>query len=258
MKHLSTLFALALASTASAQITNGSFEQNGAFSLQGWEWTCEDPQPMMDVPAGGGVWSAWKRSGHAKGCFPNELYQRLPNVQYGIPYQLSGWVKCPVGEFSVCLGGSLLFGTISNGQFTFAQNATSTDTAWTYLTVEHVFDPGVGDTAIVVLNSGFIGGPIDPLPAGFDQVSLDIAEGVPERVPLHVSLFPDATGDVLHVGSNNRIVSIQVIDLRGRTLLDRDGNSTTEHVNISTLSSGEYVVRVVTEDGAGAARFLKH
>ena len=257
MEHISALLLFASALNANAQVINGSFEVNGGFSLQGWEWTCDEPQGFMDVPSGGGVWSAWKESGHAKGCFPNQLYQRLPDVQFGIPYQLSGWVKCPVGDLAVCIGGSIGFGTISNGEFALAQLTTSTDPEWAFITAEHVFNPGVGDTAIVVVNSGFVGGPINPLPAGFDQLTLDIANGLSEEYPLSLSLFLEPLSDRLNVGSTLRMRLLECFDATGRRLLNQRASGTTEVVDLSALNSGTYMLRATTDGGTLTSRFVK-
>lgn len=257
MKHLYTAFAVVAASASHAQLINGSFEDNGGFSLAGWEWTCDDPQAQMDVPAGGGVWSAWKQSGHAKGCFPNELFQRLTDVQYGVPYVLSGWVKCPVDEFSACIGGSIGFGSISNGEFTFAQNVIGQSEEWTFLSVDHVFDPGAGDTAIVVLNSGFIGGPINPLPAGFDQLTLDVSNSISERPKPRLSLFMEPSSGRLNVGSTARMRSLECFDATGRRLLDQRASGTSAALDLSSFGDGAYLLRVNTDSGTLTSRFVK-
>lgn len=257
MKHLYTALAVVAASAAHAQLINGSFEENGEFSLSGWEWTCDDPQAQMDVPAGGGMWSAWKQSGHAKGCFPNELYQRLPDVQYGVLYLLSGWVKCPMDEFSACIGGSIGFGTINNGAFAFAQMTTSSDTNWAFITAEHVFDPGVGDTAIVILNSGFIGGPINPLPAGFDQLTLDISNSISEKPRPKLSLFVEPSSGRLNVGSTARMRSLECFDATGRRLLDQRAAGTSAVLDLAGFGDGAYLLRVNTESGTLTSRFVK-
>lgn len=258
MKHLYTpLSVLLLASSSQAQITNGSFEDANGPSLAGWEWTCETPSSEMDAPVDGGTWSAWKQPGHAKGCFPNYLFQRIPNVNYGVPYILSGWGKCPVGDVAFCLGATIGFGTISNGSFTLAQSVTSSGPDWTYLNVEHVFDPGVGDTAIVMLSAGFIGGPINPIPAGFDQISLSIFESVQENSAPRVSLFPDPAVDMLHVGSVVPMTRIEVLDEQGHVVLNRPTSGTTVHMDVSALSAGSYFLRTTTAQGDITERFIK-
>lgn len=258
MKPLILLASACAINSAQAQLVNGSFENLiWEFSTFGWEWTCEPPQGMMDAPNVGGTWSAWKEAGHAKGCFNNHLFQRLTNVQYGIPYQLSGWVKCPVADFAVCLGGHMGFGTLSNGQFALAEGASSTDTAWTFLTLEHVFDPGVDDTAIVYLNSGFIGGPINPLPAGFDQLELSLANSVHETLPLKLSVFVDADNTRLHVGSTARMQYLELYDATGRSLKQQRASGTTEILDLSVLKGGQYLLRASTEGGTITKRFVK-
>lgn len=258
MKHLSAFVAIGIASATNAQLVNGSFEDNGAFSLQGWEWGCNEPQPVADVPTGGGQWSAWKEPGHTKGCFPAFLIQRIADVQYGIPYQLSGWVKCPQDDFQLCLGASLAFGVINSGEIIPAGFTTSNDTGWTFLTASHVFDPGIGDTAIVILSSGFIGGPINPLPAGFDQLTLDVAQGLGEEQRPIVSHYPDPVTDVLNIGiSHGRILSIDVLDEAGRIALTAAGGMGTRQVHVTSLPPGSYFGRVFTNDGEHRFPFVK-
>ncbi len=258
MKHLSAALGLIIASSGNAQLINGSFEDNGAFSLQGWEWGCNEPQPVADVPAGGGQWSAWKEPGHAKGCFPAFLIQRIADVQYGIPYQLSGWVKCPQDDFQLCLGASLAFGVINNGNIVPAAFTTSNDTGWTFLSANHVFDPGIGDTAIVILSAGFIGGPMNPLPAGFDQISLDLSQGLDEQQRVIVSHYPDPVTDILYVGlAVGRILSIDLLDEAGRLVLTTAGGTGTRQVPVAALPAGKYIGRVFTEQGVQRFPFVK-
>jgi Secretion system C-terminal sorting domain len=257
MKNLYTALAITAASSAQAQLINGSFEVNGGFSLQGWEWGCDDPQAWPQAAPGGGDWSAWKEPGHAKGCFPAFLYQRIPNVQYGVPYQLSGWVKCPQNDFAICLGGSLAFGVINTGDIIPAAFATSNDTGWTFLTTSHVFDPGIGDTAIVILSSGFIGGPINPLPAGFDQITLDLANSVDEHLPVQVSLFPDPATERLNVGTTTPMRRLEIFDATGRAVMSQAATGTTTAMDVSALVNGAYILRATTSQGMTTRRFSK-
>ena len=257
MKNLYTAIAITAVSSAQAQLLNGSFEVNGGFSLQGWEWSCNDPEAWPEAAPGSGQWSAWKEPGHAKGCFPSFLYQRIANVQYGVPYQLSGWVKCPQNDFAICLGGSIGFGVINSGEFVSAGFTTSTDTGWTFLTTSHVFDPGVGDTAIVLLSSGFIGGPINPLAAGFDQIMLDLANSVDEHLPVQVSLFPDPANDRLNVGSTAPLRRLDLFDATGRSVLSQPAVGTNAVVDISALVNGAYILRATTSEGISTQRFSK-
>lgn len=258
MKHLYTAtFLFGLSPLTQAQLNNGSFEDSNGASLSGWEWTCDDPAPQMDAPFDGGIWSAWKQSGHTKGCFPNYLYQRVTSVVYGTPYHLSGWAKCPVGDVAFCIGATIGFGTINNGSFTWAEQATSTDPDWSFLTVDDTWSENLGDTAIVMLSAGLIGGPIDPLPAGFDNLMLSMFEQVPEFETPRVSLFPDPARDVLHIGGQERITGITLVDGTGRIVRTLSGGSSTVHLDVSALDNGTYVVMVTSATRTTAHRFVK-
>jgi hypothetical protein len=259
MKHLLTLAAVLPFTSATAQtLLNGSFESGGAPSFANWEWTCSDPAPIADAPQGGGTWSAWKEPGQAKGCFPSYLFQRISDMPYGAPVVVSGWVKCPQDEFNICLGGSIGFGTINGGIITPIVNTASTDPDWTYVTCGHVFDPGAGDTAIVMLGAGFIGGPIQPSSAGLDLIALDIAEAVDEQGTDRLQHFPDPAADVLYLASDlGGVSNLEVFDLTGRKVLNAQGGMGTQRIDVGALPAGRYLLRGLTGRGPAVASFIK-
>lgn len=257
MKHFTTPLLLLVAGPACAQLTNGGFEANGAFSLTGWEWTCSTPQPQTDVPVGGGEWSAWKEPGNAKGCFPSWLYQRVPEPAFGIPLQLSAWAKCPQDEFQPCLGATIGLGTLNNGTITPWATTVSNDPNWAFITVGQVFDPGVGDTVVALLGAGFIGGPANPLPAGFDEVTLSSIQSVAEHNVPRLSVYPDPASDVLNVGTTARLLALELYEATGRKVSSRPASGTTTSMDVSSLATGQYIVRAITVAGVGTTRFIK-
>lgn len=258
MKQLFALLCIASFLTTDAQLVNGSFEDNGAFTLQGWEWSCDEPEGWLEAPPGGGIWSAYKEASQAKGCFPSYLFQRIVDVPYGVPVQLSGWLRCPVDDIQPCFGATMAFGSISSGVVTPFPGITSTDPEWTFLTVSHAFDPGIGDTAIVLLSAGFVGGPSNPLPAGFDELALDIAQAMDTPFPARVSHFPDPATDQLHLGiTQGLILSFDVLDASGRIVLTAAGGSGTRSVDVSALPPGTYVGRVRSTAGDERFTFVK-
>ena len=261
MKHLSTLFALILTSAASAQITNGSFEANGNFTLQGWEWTCGEPQPVMDAPNGGGVWCASVQPGNAKGCYPSYLYQRLPNAQNGDIHTLSGWVRCADDDVNICLGAYLSFGSVNNGVFHLEETTGTSETVWNFVSLEDTIEVGSGDTALVILNSGFIGGPISPLSGLFDEIFVTGPEGIHAPNVPQLGLRYDATGNTLLASvAGQTIRAIDLFDLTGRKLprAFRSMGGRTLSMQTADLPDGVYIVHVSTEAGECAARFVKH
>ncbi len=258
MKHLYTCVAIGIASVTNAQLINGSFESNSGFSLEGWEWSCADPAGWLEAPVGGGDWSAFKEPGHAKGCFPSYLYQRISDVPFGQELQFSGWVRCPVGDVVFCIGATIGFGVINNGVITPFGSVTSVDPEWSFVSVNHVFEPSLEDTAIVLLSAGFIGGPISPAPAGFDQLELALAQGIEDVPAARVSHYPDPVSDVLHVGiAQGRILTIDVLDEGGRIVLTSAGGTGTRQVPVAALPQGTYISRVFTDVGEQRFPFVK-
>ena len=258
MKQLTTALAFLVAVSTHGQLVNGSFEVNGNFTLDGWEWSCEGPEGWLEAPPGGGDWSAFKEAGHAKGCFPSFLYQRLMDVPYGQPLQLSGWARCPVGDVVTCIGATIGFGVINSGVITQYQTVTSTDENWTFLNVSTVFDPGFGDTAIVLLSAGITGGPLNSARAGFDQLTLDLAQGMGEVLSPHVVHYPDPVSDVLNIAiTEGRMLSIDVLDEAGRIVLTASGGTGTRQVAVGSLPPGTYIGRVFTDRGEQRFPFVK-
>jgi hypothetical protein len=261
MKHLYTLFALILANTVSAQITNGSFEANGTFSLQGWEWACGEPQPVMDAPNGGGVWSASVQPGQAKGCFPSYLFQRLPNAQNGDIYTVSGWVRCADDNVNICIGAFMGLGTVHSGTFNVEETVGTSETVWNFVSIEDTVEVGAGDTALVILNSGFIGGPISPLSGLFDEIFVTGPEGIHGFNAPQLGLRYDATGNTLLASvAGQAIRAIDLFDLTGRKLprAFRSMGGRALFMQTTDLPDGVYIVHVSTEAGECAARFVKH
>jgi hypothetical protein len=261
MKHISTLFALILSFAASAQIINGSFETNGTFSLQGWEWACGEPQPVMDAPNGGGVWSVSVQPGQAKGCFPRYLYQRLPNAQNGELYTISGWVRCAEDNVNICIGAYFGFGSIHSGTFHLEENVGTSETVWNFVSIEDTIEVSNGDTALVILNSGFIGGPISPLSGLFDEIFVTGPEGIHAFNAPQLGLRFDASGNTLMASvAGQTIRAIDLFDLTGRKLprAVRSMGGRTLSMQTTDLPDGVYIVHVSTEAGECAARFVKH
>ena len=129
---------------------------------------------------------------------------------------------------------------------------------WTFVNVGTVFDPGIGDTAIVLLSAGFIGGPISPLPAGFDQLALEGAQGIGEIHPARVAHYPDPVTDILHIDiAEGRMLSIDVLDEAGRIVHTGSGGTGTRQVSLSSLPSGTYIGRVFTDRGEQRFPFVK-
>lgn len=256
MRH-ATAFALIIANAASAQLINGSFELAGAPSLEGWEWTCGDPgQPNTAAP-GSGLWCVTKEPGHAKGCFPSYIFQQLPDLVDGQLVTVTGWVRCD--DDVICLGGYIGIGTLHNGQVIYDDLAGSTDFIWAYVSITDTVELQPGDTAVVVLTSGFIGGPISPTPGYFDGISMELNTGLEERHEADVtSYFDPATNNLFLSCGNSPLRNIRLHDLTGRALPTRTDlvNDSSARVDLNTLPTGVYFASVRTDLGEKTIRFV--
>lgn len=251
-----TLFLLLLLSgiSASAQLINGSFEQNGVQNFLGWEWTCEDPIAWNEAPAGAGAWSVTKESGQTQGCFPNYLFQRLSGVQHGDLLTISGWVRCD--DDVICMGAYFGLGTINAGYIQLEETVGTNQWPWTYLTITDTVELNAGDTALLVLNAGIIGGPISPEPGHFDGFTITEALGVSEvHAPL-LAHYRDAANFYV-AGSAARILSVRLLDLTGRVITAAaDRSDATYRIGLTGLGTGVYFVDVRTDRGGQVIRFV--
>lgn len=256
MRHITTLLlCVPFWSTTTAQIINGSFELGGAPSLEGWEWTCGEPgQPNTAAP-GYGSWCATKQPGQAKGCFPSYLFQRLADVENGDLLTLSGWVRC--GMMPTCVGAGIGLASLQNGVFELEETTFSTGETWTYLTITDTVEIGINDTAVVLLNSGFIGGPIGPEPAYFDGIAMLPALSVVERSSSAIGHLVDRAAHRLYISAGTQpIIDLRLFDLTGRTLpMVFLPNGATVQVDLSALPGGVYFAQVRTKDAERTIRF---
>ncbi|MBP7409566.1 MAG: T9SS type A sorting domain-containing protein [Flavobacteriales bacterium] len=257
MRHILLTTMLICAAPGSAQLFNGSFEQAGAPSIEGWEWACSDPgQPNTAAP-GSGSWCVTKEPGHAKGCFPSYIFQRLPDLVDGQLVTVSGWLRCD--DDVICLGAYIGIGTLDNGQVIYDDLVGTTDFTWTYMSITDTVELNGGDTAVVVLTSGFIGGPINPTPGYFDGISLEMNTGISVRQDADLrSYFDPATNSLLLSCGNTVLRAVRLHDLTGRTLLvsaDR-ANGSSARLDLNGLPTGVYFASVSTDQGEQAIRFV--
>ena len=252
-----SFFSCLAISTASAQLVNGSFEDSNGFTLYGWEWTCDPPTAITDVPPGSGNWSVGKAMGNTQGCWPSYLFQRIPFAPDGSVWTLSGWVHSDtLGTPAFVRMG---FSSLSNGSFTFQSQIGASAYYWSYVSINDTVHSSATDTAVVLLTAGTIGGP--GYGAGwFDGIELTpvtITGLMEPAVTLHTLL--DAQG-ALHLSTGaHPILHVQLIDHTGRlvrTSMHTFG-ATDVVLGTSTLSAGIYTVRVETRAGHAASRFFK-
>ena len=72
-------------------------------------------------------------------------------------------------------------------------------------------------------------------------------------------IYPNPTGSTLTVESASPIREITVYDLSGRVMATMVGTGTARHtVNVSSLHSGIYILKALTDSGVETGRFVKN
>ena len=70
----------------------------------------------------------------------------------------------------------------------------------------------------------------------------------------NIRIFPNPATDVLNIEGEN-IQQVQICDMLGKTVLN---NSITDnHIDISSLDDGFYLVRVTSGQGVAVKKFIK-
>ena len=165
---------LNIAVPAHAQIVNGSFEENGEASLEGWTFPCfgssiEEPAP------GGGQWSLRLESGNTQGCFRGRATQPVEEILNGEVWKAQVWARLqPNAQFRTL--GSLFWEVVSQtGESTIYPSDTTTSREWTLLTVVDTLSFAEGDQVFLTMDAGLQGGPIASW-IHFDLVSAEKIE----------------------------------------------------------------------------------
>jgi hypothetical protein len=237
-----TLTAFLCLSTAEAQITNGSFETGSNADLSHWEWTCL-AESDSNAPFGGGNWSIKVFSGNTQGCFPGYAYQKLPAISDGQTYILYAW---GYAETSAQIG--LHFGKINNGIITLHDGDSTSSTSWTQLNIQSSFSLSSGDTALVILDAGLVGGPAQGY-GYFDSVNLQLVSGINSLEPSENILFypnPFCSQTTLHTDFHLQNATLSITDIFGQQVKQiKNLSGKTFVLERDNLSPGIYLVKLI-------------
>lgn len=81
--------------------------------------------------------------------------------------------------------------------------------------------------------------------------------GLSEMPSNLISVYPNPTNDVLHIGTDSEhILEVQILNFSGRVVYN-DQNISSNEINISNLESGGYIIRMITDERTYTVRFVK-
>jgi len=230
---------------ANAQLQNPSFEENGQGSLDGWlDYFCDFATSENDASPNGGEWCVKMQPGQTQGCYPGYFYQFVPNVTNGQIFQLDGWAKVdPNGPVvGIYLGRKDAEGTIH----LLGGDTTSSET-WTMLSVVDTFDLEPGDDAVVVINSGLVGGPVGPsLSSYFDDLHLDLVTSIDDVYFSDLKIFPNpAVNSSVFIELDpikTPIDEMLIFDALGKLVFRKSGY--VNSINVESWSAGVYCLKL--------------
>lgn len=81
--------------------------------------------------------------------------------------------------------------------------------------------------------------------------------GVDERKMLSVGYYPNPAQDVLHFSSNQKVNELRVFTLLGQKVLETAVENNMGQIDVSSLSSGNYIVQAITANGTHAFKLAK-
>lgn len=239
---------LLLVAPASAQIINGSFEENGQGSIAGWQFNFASDTALL-LPGGAPGCGDWHVGYPMQ--FPvtfHPLFQPLPwPVSEVDSITIGFWSRAQIQlHFDVIQGFEIRFGHMMNGMYAWNNNSGSSfppDTVWTYHVVslgDHGY-PGDAITAVCF--------------AGYDTASTSLLEldGIeilsvvmsPMNIatvdPARILGYYDPADDAVVI---NRASSdpLRIIDAAGRIALTPSvtGASAAQRISVTGLAPGIY------------------
>lgn len=74
---------------------------------------------------------------------------------------------------------------------------------------------------------------------------------------LSVSFYPNPTSDVLHISNDKEITEVMVYNLLGQTVLNQKYNATEVSINLSTLPTNTYLVKVTCGEESDTIKIMK-
>ena len=81
--------------------------------------------------------------------------------------------------------------------------------------------------------------------------------GVDDFVTNNFSVYPNPVTDILNIRSSSTIDAIIVYDILGKLVLEATPNAISPSVNMSTLNSGSYLVKVTIGDASKIVKIIK-
>lgn len=250
------LLVLAFPTIAQGQLLlNPSFENANGGSLEHWQHNCF-ADSLADAAPVSGSWCAEVEASNPQGCFMADLYQAVPDAYPGMLFALGGWCRNAAGTWAPTIGFDIGIMDQSGTITRMDLGLTTTSTEWTWLSTTDTLQFGLEEMAVVLCNSGFVGGPAFSL-AHFDGIQFYevFPSSIAEAPEVH-SRFDRAGGQFTASCANATIKQAFLLDASGRQLqVVPIANTNTVRLSVHPLPPGIYLLSLHTDRGPANLRF---
>lgn len=89
-------------------------------------------------------------------------------------------------------------------------------------------------------------------------IAADDAMAVTDVNKNKFTVYPNPAVDVINISGDKEITSVQVYDYSGKSLLSSPANSKKLQLDVSSLSKGNYVVKVLSEQKSTSYKIIKN
>ena len=122
--------------------------------------------------------------------------------------------------------------------------------------VEHTYTFNSGsNTDLIFYIERVTGGPVTRI----DNVSVKAASAasLADLEQFSFKSYPNPAKDIINISAAKNIDKIQIYDLLGKEVLNRNVESRSTEINVSNLAKGMYLVKAFIEDAVGTYKFIK-
>lgn len=243
LSHIIFSFLLLLSTFSFSQnlIQNPSFEDT---TLAGWQNQYCGMFSYENAPLNGGNFCVKVPYGNFQGCAPNYVYQIISNIEDSVAYELTAWVKnngWPYAYSSIMLGKKT-----SNGNIIMnSKNDTTGSDIWKQLSINDTFSLDVGDSALIILQSGLVSG-TGSGNSYFDEITLKKTDTLLDTKKIKKNDFIKIyqSNEGLLIISEFIIKNIQAVNLLGISYDFIGVNNYSIYINKQQLQSGFYILNI--------------
>lgn len=165
------------------------------------------------------------------------------NLEQGAMYRLSILAQADNSiNIPVYVGKASSPWTSYSGTFQLALIDTPTLTSFSFSMQE----PSDVNSRIV-LDVGLVNARIELKQIKLEKISIDVAVHSPPEV--NIKLYPNPVQNVLYFVSENPVDNVKILDITGRTLLQKSFYSPQGQLSIAQLSHGYYLTVITLENG---------